>query len=120
MGGRLLHRRADHLRRDGGLRERVMVVRSQPMSELLERLKEESLQLARRSFDSADAGISANLCDEAIDRIQALEATLQVAQELFAIVVNPQDRPNTSVHHLWAQCVEVECKIRDLLKDGSK
>jgi hypothetical protein len=53
-------------------------------------------------------------------RIQDLEAALQVAQELFAIVVNPQDHPNTSVQHLWAQCVEAECKIRDLLKDGAK
>jgi hypothetical protein len=55
-------------------------------------------------------------------RIQELEAALQVAQELFAIVVNPQDHPNTSVQHLWAQCKEMECKIRDLLqpKDGAK
>lgn len=52
-----------------------MAQRSQPSSErLLERLREESLQLQRRSFDSADAGISANLCDEAIDRIAELEA----------------------------------------------
>jgi hypothetical protein len=55
-------------------------------------------------------------------RINALEAALQVAQELFVIVVNPQDHPNTSVQHLWAQCKEIECKIRDLLqpKDGAK
>jgi hypothetical protein len=54
-----------------------------------------------------------------VNRIQDLEASLQVAQELFAIVVNPQDNPNTSVQHLWAQCVEAECKIRDLLKEGA-
>jgi hypothetical protein len=55
-------------------------------------------------------------------RIQDLTDALQIAQELFAIVVNPQDHPNTSVQHLWAQCKEIECKIRDLLqpKDGAK
>jgi hypothetical protein len=59
---------------------------------------------------------------EIIARIQALEGTLQIAQELFAIMVSPQDHPNTSVLHLWAQCKEIECKIRALLqpKDGSK
>lgn len=44
------------------------------MSDLLERLREESLRLARNSFDSVDAGISANLCDEAIDEIERLRA----------------------------------------------
>jgi hypothetical protein len=60
------------------------------------------------------------IADQNKARIHALEGQLQVAQELFAIVVNPQDHPNTSVQHLWAQCVEAECKIRDLLKDGAK
>jgi hypothetical protein len=56
------------------------------------------------------------------DRIHDLEAALQIAQEMFSIVVNPQDHPNTSVLHLWAQCKEIECKIRDLLqpKDSAK
>jgi len=47
---------------------------------LVERLREESLQLARRSFDSVDAGISANLCDSAIDEIERLRAQLAAAE----------------------------------------
>jgi hypothetical protein len=55
-------------------------------------------------------------------RIEDLEGALQVAQELFAIVINPQGHPGTSTVHLWAQCTEIECKIRGLLqpKDGAK
>ena len=51
------------------------------MSDLIDRLKEESLQLARRSFDSADAGISANLCDAAIDEIERLQEAKRIYME---------------------------------------
>jgi hypothetical protein len=44
--------------------------------DLKERLRERWLELSRSSFDSQDAGISANLVDETIDRIEALEAQL--------------------------------------------
>lgn len=50
--------------------------------DLVQRLQEESLQLARRSFDSVDAGISANLCDEAIDEIERLRAVKRRALAL--------------------------------------
>lgn len=43
------------------------------MNDLIERLREESLNLARNSFHSVDAGLSANLCDEVIDEIERLE-----------------------------------------------
>jgi hypothetical protein len=76
-----------------------------------------------------DMDANARLIVEAVNshealkaRIQELEAALQVAQELFAIVVNPQDHPDTSIKHLGAQCKEIECNIRGLLqpKDGAK
>lgn len=50
------------------------------MRELLQRLEDESLRLARHSFDSCDAGISANLCDEAIDAIEELTRTVATAR----------------------------------------
>ena len=50
--------------------------------DLIERLRDESLQLARRSFDSADAGISANLCDEAIDELERLRAAKTAALKI--------------------------------------
>jgi hypothetical protein len=68
------------------------------------------------------ASVEAGLRREFAARIAELEGALQISQEIFAVIVNPQDHPNTSVQHLWAQCKEIECKIRDLLqpKDGAK
>jgi hypothetical protein len=63
-------------------------------------------------YDAATEGLLA----EAAARIQAMESALQISQELFTIMVNPQDHPNTSVQHLWAQCKAIECKIRSLLR----
>jgi hypothetical protein len=67
-------------------------------SDLLERLRDESLQLARKSFDSGDAGISANLCDEAIDEIERLNRVIgeQVASTIrlslqVSILTNERD-----------------------------
>ncbi len=42
------------------------------MIDVIERLQEESQRLARLSFDTADAGIAANVVDEAIDEINRL------------------------------------------------
>ena len=84
--------------------------RTQPKSDLDHFDDQEKLRIALAQRDMAEA------------RVKDLEASLQVAQELFDIMVNPQDHPNTSVLHLWAQCREIECEIRDLLqpKDGAK
>jgi hypothetical protein len=65
------------------------------MRNLIERLKEESLQLVRRSFDSVDAVISANLCDETIDRIEALVEVLEDAREYISEEVEEGFRPAT-------------------------
>jgi hypothetical protein len=46
------------------------------MSDILERLREESLRLARNSFDSVDAGLAANVADAAIDEIERLRDAL--------------------------------------------
>lgn len=55
------------------------------MSDLLERMEEAWMGLSRRSFDNADAGIGANLCQEAIDEIRRLreakQAALKIADE---------------------------------------
>jgi hypothetical protein len=42
--------------------------------DLKERLQERSMELSRASFDSVDAGISANLVEETLARIEQLEA----------------------------------------------
>jgi hypothetical protein len=89
--------------------------RTQPNSEQDTGLLQQKLEFAEFEWNRATEGMQ-----ERDVRIKALEGALQIAQELFAIVVNPQDHPNTSVQHLWAQCKEIECKIRDLLKDGAK
>jgi hypothetical protein len=106
---------------------------SQPMTEIAPHELQAWADEAQACIDSgevvitdhrkADATVTALRSHASLKaRIQDLEAALQIAQELFAIVVNPQDHPNTSVQHLWAQCKEIECKIRDLLqpKDGAK
>jgi predicted nuclease with TOPRIM domain len=54
-----------------------------------------------------------------VARIKEMEAVLQTAQEIFAVVVNPLDCTDASVRPLWEKCREIECKIRDLLKDGA-
>jgi hypothetical protein len=50
------------------------------MTDILEQLRDQSLQLARRSFDSVDAGLAANVADAAIDEIERLRQALQAAQ----------------------------------------
>lgn len=47
------------------------------MTDIIERLKDQSLQLARRSFDSVDAGLAANVADAAIDEIERLRDALE-------------------------------------------
>jgi hypothetical protein len=42
------------------------------MTDVLEQLKEESLRLARGSFDSVDCGLAANVADAAIEEIERL------------------------------------------------
>ena len=55
------------------------------MSDLLERMEAAWMDLSRRSFDSVDAGIDANLCQEAMDEIsrlrEAKQAALKIADE---------------------------------------
>lgn len=55
------------------------------MSDLLERMEEGWMSLSRLSFDRVDAGIAANLCQEAMDEIsrlrEAKQAALRIADE---------------------------------------
>ena len=46
------------------------------MTDILEQLRDQSVQLARRSFDSVDAGLAANVADAAIDEIERLRSAL--------------------------------------------
>lgn len=59
------------------------------MTDILEQLKEESLRLARGSFDSVDYGLAANIADAAIDEIERLRDTLASAQRIIE-----RDYPN--------------------------
>ena len=72
--------------------------------DLVARLREESLTLARRSFDSVDAGISANLCDAAIDEIERLRLQLAQANKEIGILrdmlLNPDPNSEPDVIRL--------------------
>lgn len=54
------------------------------MSDIIERLEEESLRLARLSFETASAGIAANVVDEAIDEIKRLREALVLAEDILS------------------------------------
>jgi hypothetical protein len=46
------------------------------MTDIIERMEEESLRLTRLSFDTAGAGIAANVVDDAIAEIKRLRAAI--------------------------------------------
>lgn len=85
-------------------------------SDLVERLREESMQLARRSFDSVDAGISANLCDAAIDEIERLRAQLAAAEATIA-TAEKMVRSDTEVKTELRSQLEAARKALEEIKD---
>lgn len=56
------------------------------MTDIIERLQDESQRLARLSFDTVDAGIAANVADDAMDEIYRLRAALLAERERCAKV----------------------------------
>lgn len=59
------------------------------MTDIIELLEEESLRLARLSFETAGAGIAANVVDDAIDEIKRLRAAIV----FWAAARYPEIRP---------------------------
>ena len=84
--------------------------------DIVERMRERWLECSRASFDSVDAGISANLLDEAIDEIERLRTAAQSApsREEFEIVRKASRLFEDAANQWMDRALKAEAKLATL------